>query len=138
MTSRTGSGGFTLVEVLVATVILFAGLGAVLQAYSMAVVALDAADMSLAATDLLSERATLLELTADATAGGATALPTRSLRDGSDYLFDGTVTRTAPMPGMALDKATLGVVRVPAGIPRQLQTAWVVFEKQEVGRVGTP
>ncbi len=50
-TGRTeGRRGLALVEVLVAVVLLFAGITAILRVYSMAVSALDAADTTLAAT----------------------------------------------------------------------------------------
>ena len=62
MTSRTGNSAFTLIEVLVASVILFAGLGAVLKAYSMAVIALDSAADILVSTAWLRDKASVLEL----------------------------------------------------------------------------
>lgn len=50
-TGRTdGRQGLALVEVLVAVVLLFAGITAILRVYSMAVSALDAADATVAAT----------------------------------------------------------------------------------------
>ena len=69
MISGTGNKGktaqgFTLIEVLVATVILFAGLAAVLGAYSSAVTALDRSTDVLAATQILQEQAAALSLAA--------------------------------------------------------------------------
>jgi prepilin-type N-terminal cleavage/methylation domain-containing protein len=58
---REPSSGFTLIEVLVATVILFAGLAAVLGAYSSAVTAMDRAAEVLVATQLLQKKAAEVE-----------------------------------------------------------------------------
>lgn len=69
MTSATGSNrparqGLALVEVLVATVVLFAGLGAVLKAYSAAVAALDTATDALNSSEILRQKAADIELAA--------------------------------------------------------------------------
>lgn len=59
-----GSGGFTLVEVLVAAVILAAGMVAVLRGFSLAVNALDASQERLTVSSLLENKLAELELSA--------------------------------------------------------------------------
>lgn len=56
--------GFTLIEVLVATVILAAGMTAVLRGFSVAVDALDSAREVLAATDAFEDKLVELQLSA--------------------------------------------------------------------------
>ncbi len=62
MTLKIGNKGFTLIEVLVAAVILFAGLGAVLKAYSLAVVAMEAAADKLAVSQIIQQKIGAVEL----------------------------------------------------------------------------
>ena len=79
MTSRTGTDaprraagaarGFTLVEVLVAVVILFGGIVGVLRGYAAAVAALEAGEETLAAEGVLAE--VLAAAREDADGGGA-------------------------------------------------------------------
>jgi hypothetical protein len=59
---RSAIAGITLIEVLIATVILFAGLGAVLGGYAMATRALDEVMDALAAGEILREKAVAIEL----------------------------------------------------------------------------
>jgi prepilin-type N-terminal cleavage/methylation domain-containing protein len=78
-------GGFTLVEVLVATVILAAGMTAVLRGFSVAVNGLDSAREVLAATDGFEDKLAELQLSAwpkrepPARDGGTWATPAGSL-----------------------------------------------------------
>lgn len=60
--SREHREGFTIVEVLIATVVLAVGLGSVLTAYSLTVSALDAATDTLVEAQILSEQAAALDL----------------------------------------------------------------------------
>ena len=124
MTSRTGSEGFTFIEVLVATVILFAGLAAVLKAYSAAVNALAVEENVRASTDLLAAQAASLEWQW-AIGNGAAPLPGRLSRDGVDYDCEVAFARTPLSTSLAADHADLLVRRVGYGEARGLACDWV-------------
>lgn len=130
MISETGNKaardlGFTLIEVLVATVILFAGLAAVLGAYSAAVTALDRATDVLAATHVLQERAAELEL--------AAGLNRQGLAAGSGFYGEGVSRyswavscRTATTAaGVELSEAVIAVRRALRTDQYSLVTHWV-------------
>jgi len=133
MTSRTGNRGFTLIEVLVASVILFAGLGAILKAYSLAVEALGAAEDTLAATDLLAGKAASLELQLGAGVDSA-ALPERLTREGVEYLCTATLVRMPVTPELTLTRAALLASRLNGTFPHALECEWVVFKAHDPAR----
>lgn len=137
MTSRTGIKGFTLIEVLVASVILFAGLGAILKAYSLAVEALNTAEDTLAATDLLSGKAARLELQF-AAAGAPADLPERMSRDGIDYLCDASLERTPVTPELTLARADIQVRRYNGAIPHAVNCEWMLFKARVPARGEVP
>lgn len=127
MTSRTGIKGFTLIEVLVASVILFAGLGVILKAYSLAVEALNTAEDTLAATDLLVGKAARMELQFAASEESALLLE-RVSRDGIDYLCDAGLDRSPVTPELTLAKANIQAIRSRGTVPHRLDCEWVVFK----------
>ena len=131
--SRTGSdrrgrdAGFTLIEVLVTCVILFAGLGAVLKAYSLAVVALEASADVVAASALLGDKAAELELKLLAArgqglpgGGGVVAV------DGVDYRWEARCQLQTVSPCLKIQKALLSARRAAGGIVRTLDCEWTL------------
>ena len=131
MTSRTGnSAAFTLIEVLVASVILFAGLGAVLKAYSMAVIALDSAADILVSTAWLRDKASVLELQGKdggvlMSGGGQARL------EGRDYRWDVDAREQAITPDLKLQSAVISITRSPSGTPHLLHAEWALFREPE-------
>lgn len=130
MTSRTGNNAFTLIEVLVASVILFAGLGAVLKAYSMAVTALDSAADVLVSTAWLRDKTAVMELQgkdggALMSGGGQTRL------EGRDYRWEVDARDQAITPNLKLQSAVITITRSPSGTPRLLQAEWALFREPE-------
>lgn len=126
MTLRTGNSAFTLIEVLVASVILFAGLGAVLKAYSMAVIALDSAADILVSTAWLRDKASALELlgkdgSALMSGGGQTRL------EGREYRWEVDARDQAITPNLKLQSAVITMTRSPSGTPHLLQAEWALF-----------
>ena len=127
MISRTGSRGFSLIEVLVASVILFAGLGAVLRAYSMAVEALGISDDTLASMDVLREKAVMAELLI---LGAPDSLQNQSgldNRNGVEYAWTLEANRLTLTPRVALQTAIFQISRPRGGTPRTLACDWVIF-----------
>ena len=127
MTSRTGNNAFTLIEVLVASVILFAGLGAVLKAYSMAVIALDSAADVLVSTAWLRDKAAVMELQgkdggALMSGGGQTRL------EGREYRWEVDAREQTITPNLKLQSATISITRSPSGAPHLLQAEWALFQ----------
>jgi prepilin-type N-terminal cleavage/methylation domain-containing protein len=127
MTSRTGNNAFTLIEVLVASVILFAGLGAVLKAYSMAVTALDSAADVLVSTAWLRDKVAVMELqgkdgSALMSSGGEIRL------EGRDYRWDVDAREQAITPDLKLLSAVIRITRFPSGTPHLLQAEWALFQ----------
>ena len=142
MTSRIGTkglfqDGFTLIEVLVASVILFAGLGAVLKAYSMAVMALDASADTLASCTLLREKAVELDLAAVAGEGAFTGGNGRSVVEGVDYLWDVRTSRRDITPDIMMQSSVIRVSRFRGGMARTLECEWAVF-RDPARLVGSP
>jgi len=128
MTSRTGNRGFTLIEVLVASVILFAGLGAVLRAYSMAVEALGIASETLAVSDLFREKAVLVELQSMASPGSGQDLSGSDRRGGVDYAWNTHSDRQTVTPRLAFQKTTIKVVHSQGGrYPHTQECEWALF-----------
>lgn len=127
MISRTGNSGFSLIEVLVASVILFAGLGAVLKAYSMAVEALGAASETLWASELLSEKAAGVDLQAMASRDSVQDQSGRETKAGVDYVWDIQSLRQDLTPRLAFQKTSLRVVRSRGGLPHTLEIEKALF-----------
>jgi len=127
MISRTGNRGFSLIEVLVASVILFAGLGAVLKAYSMAVQALGAASETLATSDLLREKAVSVDLQFIASPDAIPAQDGRERRGGVEYVWDMHTDRQVVTPLSAFQKTTIRIVRAQDGTPRFLDCERALF-----------
>ena len=127
MISRTGNRGFSLIEVLVASVILFAGLGAVLRAYSMAVEALGSASDALSASDLLREKAVLAELRLMAS---PEPLPNQSevaSRVGVEYAWTLEARQQVLTPRLSFQTAALHTIRSKGGASHSLNCEWALF-----------
>lgn len=135
MISRTGNEGFSLIEVLVASVILFAGLGAVLKAYSAAAQAMDVALDTLAAVDLLREEATKVELQAVGTASPAPGGSGQSEKWGVVYQWETQVQCRSVTRDCSLQSAVIRVGRARGGAPHALQCEWLLFPEPPKGRV---
>ena len=118
---------FTLIEVLVASVILFAGLGAVLKAYSMAVAALDSAGDILVSTAWLREKVAVMELQG-ADGGGLMPGSGRVQLDGRAYQWEVDARDQAITPNLKLESALIQLTRFPAGTPHLLHAEWAVFQ----------
>lgn len=130
MTSRIGSNsGFTLIEVLVASVILFAGLGAVLKAYSAAVSTLDSASDILTSTLLMREKAVDLELQAKGGTGSLNGGGGQIQLDGREYRWEVDAREQSVAPDINILSAVIHLGRVPSGTPHLLQAEWVRFRE---------
>jgi type II secretion system protein I len=129
--------GFTLIEVLVATVILFAGLAAVLGAYSSAVTALDRASDVLAASHVLQERAAELDLAAGPDRLGL-ASGSGSREEGVfRYQWSVTCRQAATAAGVEISEAVIDVRRGLQGDLHSLVTQWAPVRqpgKEETAR----
>lgn len=126
--SRRGAGdGFTLIEVLVTSVILFAGLGAVLKAYSLAVVALEASSDVLATSSLLGNKAADLELQMMATRGqGLSGGNGRVVVEGVEYRWEARCRQQVRSADLKIQTATLSARRALGGMSRSLECEWTV------------
>jgi hypothetical protein len=124
------AGGFTLIEVLVASVILFAGLGGVLKAYSMAVAALDSATDVLITSSWMHDKAVALELQVKGGAGGASGSG-RTRLEGREYQWRVEARRQSVTPDVQLHSAVITMTRSPSGTPRILHSEWAVFQEPE-------
>lgn len=134
MTSRIGNNGFTLIEVLVAAVILFAGLGAVLKAYSLAVVAMESAADTLSACQIMHQKASELEAQAGR---GSEALPSgggRRQAGGFEYLWSVHADRKVLTPTVSLLQASIEVSRPGGGAGRVLHCEWVQCQEKARGQ----
>lgn len=130
MTLRTGNKGVTLIEVLVASVILFAGLGAVLKAYSLAVVAMESASDKLSACQIIHQKASELEIQA---AGGSEGLPSGSGRQqsgGFDYLWSIHSDRRVLTPNLSVLQAVIEVARTRGGAGYAVNCEWVQYREE--------
>lgn len=127
MTSRTGTDGFSLIEVLVASVILFAGLGAVLRAYSLAANALDSAQDVMASYALLEEQASVLDLQVRTVGGPLTGGSGRVFPHGTPYIWEVTTRREGLSPSLTRETARIRVSRLAGGVPRSVDCEWAVF-----------
>ena len=127
---RTGSnrlGGFTLIEVLVTAVILFAGLGAVLKAYSLAVTALESSADVLATSAVLDGKATDLELQLFANAGqGLMGGGGRTTVDGVEYRWEAQCRQQVRSPVLTIHTALLSAGRASGGLLKALSCEWTV------------
>lgn len=132
MISRIGNSGFTLIEVLVASVILFAGLGAVLKAYSMAVSALDSAEDIVASSLLFHDQMAALELQA---VDGAAPPPSSSgstLYHGVAYKWEARVRLQPVSPDLEVQSVLIRASRARGGgLPRTVECEWPVFKDLE-------
>lgn len=131
MTSRTGNNAFTLIEVLVASVILFAGLGAALKAYSLAVVAMESAADKLAVYQVIQEKAAELDL--QVAGGGDTLLSGdgRKKVGGYEYLWQVQATRQVLTPEVSVLRAAIEVARVNRPQVDGCMCEWTQFQKKE-------
>ncbi|MEI6168177.1 MAG: prepilin-type N-terminal cleavage/methylation domain-containing protein [bacterium] len=131
MTSRTGSDGFTLIEVLVASVILFAGLGAVLKAYSLAVVAMEAAADKLAVCQVMDQKAAELDLQVS---GSANVLPSGQGQQrvgGAAYLWRVQASREMLTPQLSVLSAAIEVARANRPQLHSYLCEWAQFQEKE-------
>ncbi|MEI6564560.1 MAG: prepilin-type N-terminal cleavage/methylation domain-containing protein [bacterium] len=137
MTSRTGSSGFTLIEVLVASVILFAGLGAVLKAYSLAVVAMDSAMDKLNSCQVMREKAMELEPQVTGTLGDPlTGGDGRTVIGSREYLWHIETSRLVLTHDVSLLRAAIRVNRSMTGQPYTLVCEWAQIQTPE--KAGAP
>lgn len=130
--------GFTLIEVLVAAVILFAGVGAVLKAYSSAVSALASASDLLNSTMLLREKAVELELLA---ASGAESFPGGdglSIMDSVAYAWNIRCYRQTLSPDVFIQNASIRVSRGGGTLPRVLDCEWMIIREPRQPKGGAP
>ena len=131
MTSRTGNKGFTLIEVLVASVILAAGLGAVLKAYSLAVVAMEAAAEKLAICQIAQQVGE--ELTVRISESRE-LLPSGSGRrsiGGFDYFWQVKVGRNVLTPDVSVLQAAVEVSRANHSLVQTYQYEWAQFQERK-------
>lgn len=133
MTSRTGSrrSGFTLIEVLVTAVILFAGLGALLKAYSAAAMALDAAEDALAARQVMGEVLSRVELQASDRQDAASDGGGQRVADGRAYGWELKGRQRAMSPEVAVWETTLRARRDRGGVEHVLGGEWVLIRQPE-------
>lgn len=134
MTSRTGNKGFTLIEVLVAAVILFAGLGAVLKSYSLAVVAMEAASDKLSACQIMHQKASELELQSG---GGSEEMPAgngRQQAGGFEYSWSVRSDRRVLTPGVSVLQTAIEVNRTGSGVRYALLCEWTQYQEKGRGR----
>ena len=128
--SREHREGFTILEVLIATVILAAGLSSVLKAYSLTVSALDAATDTLAEAQILSQQAAALDLSIEP--DRPELLPgVRTVR----VDVPGYTVRVACLPlraetGLDGTEAVLDVWRNRPSEHRGLVTQWATLPRQ--------
>ena len=134
MTSRIGNNGFTLIEVLVASVILFAGLGAVLKSFSLAVVAMESAADKLAVYQVIQEKAEELDLQVS---GGDDVLPAgggSQMVGGFEYLWRVEATRQVLTPQVSVVSAEIEVVRANRSQIERCICEWTQFRGKESPR----
>lgn len=131
MTSRTGSDGFTLIEVLVASVILFAGLGAVLKAYSLAVVAMESAADKLAICQVIQQKAAELDVQVLSAATGVPGGGGCQTVGGSDYLWRVQVARQVLTPQLSVVSAAIEVARVNRSQITRGMCEWTQFQEKK-------
>ena len=115
-----------MIEVLVASVILFAGLGAVLKAYSSAVSALDSASDHLDSSLLLRGKMVELDVqmatgTRVLTGGGG-----QCLMGAAAYSWDIHCRQQAVTPDIALQSALIQVSRPKGFVPHSLECEWML------------
>ena len=143
MTSGTGneacaSAGFTLIEVLVATVILFSGLVAVLSAFSSAVMALDQASDVLAATQLVEEKACEVELEAGPDREQLHSSSGIGVAPYARYTWDVTVRGVSTFQGAGLCNIDISAGRDKSSNRRLLVTQWAQIIRPPVVGGGAP
>jgi len=131
MTSRIGNKGFSLIEILVASVILFAGLGAVLKAYSLAVVAMESAADKLAICQVFQNKASELDLLVS---GSSDALPNGEGRQkvgDFEYLWRSEAVRQVLTPQVSVVQVVMDVVRVNRSQISSCMFEWVQYRGKE-------
>jgi prepilin-type N-terminal cleavage/methylation domain-containing protein len=128
---RETSAGFTLIEVLVASVILFAGLAAVLGAYSSAVTALDRAGDVLAATLILQQKASEVEWMAGTNPRGLSSAAGTSGSLPSLYDWKTDCRRLPTETGRGVTEVVIDVRRHLRTEPYSLVTRWTAFQSPE-------
>ena len=133
VTHSQTSRGFTLIEVLVASVILFAGLGAVLKSYSLAVVAMESAADKLAVCQVIEEKAEEL----DVQVSSGDALPAgggRQMVGGFEYQWRVDATRQVLTPQVSVVRAEIEVVRANRSQIDSCFCEWTQFRGKESPR----
>ncbi len=134
MMSRIGSKGFTLIEVLVASVILFAGLGAVLKAYSLAVVAMELAADKLALCQIVQEKTAEFELQAP---NAGAVLPSGEGRQrvgGFEYLWRVQAVRQVLTPQVSVLRIVLDVNRANSAQGISCVSEWTQYQAKDPAR----
>lgn len=131
MTSRTGSDGFTLIEVLVASVILFAGLGAVLKAYSLAVVAMESAADKLAVCQVMAQKAAELDLQVSGSAGVLPSEQGQQRIGGVAYLWRVQASRAVLTPQLSVLSTAIEVARANRPQLNYCLCEWTQFQEKE-------
>jgi len=111
MILKTGNKGFTLIEVLVASVILFAGLGAVLKAYSLAVVAMESAGDKLSVCQVIQAKVGELDLQVFEFGEALPSGAGRQKMGGYEYLWRIQSTRQDLTPQVSVLRVAIEVDR---------------------------
>lgn len=126
---RSPGNGFTLIEVLVASVILFAGVGAVLKAYSSAVSVLAAASDLLNSTLLLKEKAVEWELRAVSGMEPLQGGGGQRMLDSVAYAWDVECRRQSLSPDAFIQNASIRVCRAGSSPPHVLECEWLFIRE---------
>lgn len=131
MTSKTGNSGFTLIEVLVASVILFAGLGAVLKAYSLAVVAMDAAAETLSICQIAQQVGGELEVQVSRSMDALPSGEGRQIAGGSEYSWQVRTDRKILTPEVSALQVALEVAKAHHPRVHIYHYEWAQFQERK-------
>ncbi|MEI8138514.1 MAG: prepilin-type N-terminal cleavage/methylation domain-containing protein [bacterium] len=131
MTLRIGNKGFTLIEVLVAAVILFAGLGAVLKAYSLAVVAMESAADKLAIFQVMQEKTAELDFQVSGSDITQPAGEGRQKVGNYEYLWRIQSIRQVLTPQVSILRAVIEISRVNRPQGSSCVCEWAQFREKE-------
>ncbi len=115
-----------------ASVILFAGLGAILKAYSLAVSALDSSADIVASSLLFRDRMADLELQAADGRGGALSTGGSTLYNGVAYKWEARVRLQPEAPGLEIQSALIRASRARGGLSRTVECEWPLFKDLEI------